>query len=136
MNTSVSATRSRWLDWQPKPQNFTESPKDEPTKPSKPGFVGFEGSPSVNSQKIEAGFVGFEGALHAVSTRIETGPEPAGVQWAEWHAAALNRLFDELGTPGPGRTPAKIKPETIEDGLRKTARRCEKQWPAPGIECG
>ena len=47
-------TRSRWMDWTPKPQILTDSPESEPTKPSKPGFVGFDGATFVESSEIEA----------------------------------------------------------------------------------
>ena len=39
--------RSRWMDWQPKPQIMTAPTPSEPSKPSKPGSVGFVGSPRV-----------------------------------------------------------------------------------------
>ena len=36
-----------------------------------------------------------------------TLPDQAGIQWAEWKAAMLNRLFQEQGTSGqPGRITA------------------------------
>jgi hypothetical protein len=37
---------------------------------------------------------------------VEKGPEPPGVPYCEWKARELNRLLNDLGTPGPGRTPA------------------------------
>jgi hypothetical protein len=49
----ITNTRSRWLDWRPKAQNFTDSPKSEPTKPTEPGFVGFEGAVPAKSPEIE-----------------------------------------------------------------------------------
>jgi hypothetical protein len=49
----------KWLRWEP--QNFAESPKPETAKPSKPGFVGSDGSYLGESQKIAGGIVGFEG---------------------------------------------------------------------------
>jgi hypothetical protein len=48
------STRSRWLDWKPETQKFRETPRYEPTKPSKPGFVGFDGSPLADSQNLGA----------------------------------------------------------------------------------
>ena len=36
--------RSKWLDWKPGVEIIEKGPDPEPTKPSKPGFVGFEGS--------------------------------------------------------------------------------------------
>lgn len=77
-----SAVRSRWMDWKPKARVLADSAESEPTKPSKPGSVGFEGATSAESPEIEA------------------APDAAGWSWAEWKAAALNRLFQEQGTSG------------------------------------
>jgi hypothetical protein len=40
------------------------------------------------------------------------------VSWAEWRAAALNRLFQQQGT---SRQPGRITPATILDGERRAA---------------
>lgn len=48
-----SANRSRWLDWTPKVRILVDLAESEPTKPSKRGFVGFEGAPSAQSPNIE-----------------------------------------------------------------------------------
>ena len=45
-------TRSRWLDWAPKPTVFSKSAESEPTEPTKPGSVGFVGAPSAKSPEI------------------------------------------------------------------------------------
>jgi hypothetical protein len=37
-------------------------------------------------------------------------------------ARHLNQIFEELGNHGPGRRPADIKPETIQDGMEHAAR--------------
>jgi len=50
----------KWLQWEPR--NFAGAPESEPTKPSKPGSVGFVGSHLGESEKIAGGFVGFEGS--------------------------------------------------------------------------
>ena len=42
--------RSRWLDWQP--QKFEGTTQAAPTKPTEPGFDGFVGASSGDSQKI------------------------------------------------------------------------------------
>src|SRR5205085_6347754 len=57
MNTPTlhSATRSRWMDWKTKARILADAAEREPTKPSKPGFVRFEGAPSAESPEIEAG---------------------------------------------------------------------------------
>jgi hypothetical protein len=43
------------MDWKPEARILTDSAESEPTKPSKPGSVGFEGTTSAESPKIEAG---------------------------------------------------------------------------------
>jgi hypothetical protein len=41
---------------------------------------------------------------------------PEGIPWAEWKAAALNRLFQEQGVTGQ---PGRITAETVRHGERK-----------------
>ncbi|HKD09866.1 MAG TPA: hypothetical protein VKB79_28430 [Bryobacteraceae bacterium] len=53
--TAHPATRSRWMDWKPNPLISADTVASEPTKPSKPGSVGFEGAVSAKSPKIQAG---------------------------------------------------------------------------------
>lgn len=49
------ATRSRWMDWNsPAARILPETAESEPTKPSQPSSVGFDGSHSRHSQKIGA----------------------------------------------------------------------------------
>ena len=98
------ATRSRWLDWKPKAAILAETAESKPTKPSKPGFVGFEGATSAESPKIEAG-----------PDRAEDKFDEQGVSWAEWKAAALNRLFQEQGVTGK---PGRITAATVRHGER------------------
>lgn len=96
-------TRNRWLDWQPKAQIFSESPKGEPTKRTKPGFDGFVGATPAHSQKIEP----------------EPDPLPAnpvGIPWADWQAARLNRLFAEQGRT---REPGRITADAVRHGERR-----------------
>jgi hypothetical protein len=52
--TPQTAARSRWMDWQPRGGMLAEVAKNEPTKPSEPGSVGFEGAASADSPEIEA----------------------------------------------------------------------------------
>jgi hypothetical protein len=54
------------------------------------------------------------------STLANTDPEAAAIPYCEWAAQRLNRIFEELGTAGPGR----IQPETVTDGLEKYLRPC------------
>jgi hypothetical protein len=56
---------------------------------------------------------------------IETAREKIWITYTEFLARRLNLILDETGMPGPGRTPAKIKPETIRNGMEKAARRRE-----------
>jgi sugar phosphate isomerase/epimerase len=49
-----TAARSRWMDWQPKGGILTEGTESEPTIPSEPGSVGFEGVTFADSREIEA----------------------------------------------------------------------------------
>ena len=50
VHTETSTRRSRWLDWQPR--ILTQSPAVGPSKPTKLGSDGFEGSYLVESPKI------------------------------------------------------------------------------------
>jgi hypothetical protein len=43
------------MDWKPKARISAETSEGEPIKPSKPGFVGFEGVTSVECSEIEVG---------------------------------------------------------------------------------
>jgi len=48
----------RWLNWIPKSRIFPGAVGGEPTKPSEPSFVGFEGATLGMPPKIEGDFVG------------------------------------------------------------------------------
>jgi hypothetical protein len=48
----------------------------------------------------------------------EMGWRPKGIPWAEWKAAALNRLFQEQGATGKA---GRITAETVRQWERKTA---------------
>lgn len=104
MSTPTLATRSRWMDWQPKTQISAETAGTIPTKTSK----------TVS--------VVFVGAVPAEIHKIEKGPEQPGMPWEEWQATALNRIFLEQGVT---RQPGRIKPETVRHGIEKGARRRE-----------
>jgi hypothetical protein len=47
-----SGKRGRWMDWKPPTAILRDSLETEPTKPSKPGSVGFEGAISGESSNI------------------------------------------------------------------------------------
>jgi hypothetical protein len=57
MNTPnpPTAARSRWLDWKPKGRILADAAGRQPTKPSEPSFVGFEGSTPSESPEIGLG---------------------------------------------------------------------------------
>src|SRR5262245_46679311 len=93
------ATRSRWIDWQPKARILADATERKPTKPSKPSFVGFDGVTPGKSRKIDS-------PAHAEDVRGGESSTP----WAEWKAAELNRLFQEQGMTGE---PGRITAETI-----------------------
>jgi hypothetical protein len=48
------ARLNRWLKWEPNARISSVLLESEPTKPSKPGSVGFEGATSAESPKVEA----------------------------------------------------------------------------------
>jgi hypothetical protein len=98
------AKKSRWLDWKTNGTILADLPEGEPTKPSIPGFVGFVGSAPEELPNIR------------VRSQLgeESAPEPErGISWAEWKAAALNRLFREQGVTGQ---PGRITATTIRHG--------------------
>ena len=52
----------------------------------------------------------------------EMGWSPDGIPWAEWKAAALNRLSLEQGVTGK---PSRIRAKTVRDGEQKAAHLAE-----------
>ena len=95
--------QNRWLNWRSRAPITEESPDQEPTKPSKLGSVGFDGSTSTQAPNI------------AVDSRR---CEERVMSWCEWKAAALNRLFLEQGVTGKlGR----ITPDTVRQAEQKQA---------------
>ena len=92
------------MNWRPTDQIIGDSAEVEPTKPSKPGYVGFVGSP-----------------LEAIPNIAEAVSESEhGVPWADWKAAALNRLFQEQGVTGQ---PGRITAATIRHGEANRERK-------------
>jgi hypothetical protein len=80
----------------PGPKN-REATSTGPSKPSKPSFVGFEGTGLGGSPNIES----------AEQVRHELAVPCRGVSWGQWKADALNRLFEQQGVTGqPGRITA------------------------------
>jgi hypothetical protein len=97
---SPASARNRWLDWRPKAQILAETAENEPTKTTKTVSVVFVGAIPGGSPEIEVGPEPRPGPATDQADLLET----RGVSWAEWKAAALNRLFLEQGVTGkPGR---------------------------------
>ncbi len=67
--------RSKWLNWQPGSEIIEQAPDAQPTKPSKPGSVGFEGT----AQRV---FPITGARREQVLAKISRLIEPAGL--AEW----------------------------------------------------
>jgi hypothetical protein len=89
------------MDWRPKAPILANSAESVPTKPSKPRSVGFEGGTSGESPEI----------------RVGPSTTERWCAWAEWKAAALNRLFQEQGATGK---PGRITAATVRHGERNT----------------
>jgi len=106
---SMPAKRSRWMGWKPPERILADSAGSGPTKPSQPGYVGFEGDMPGESPIIQA---------TPQRTNVAVDREP-GVSWMEWKAAALNRLFQEQGVTGQ---PSRITAATVEHGEKKKGR--------------
>ncbi|HEY6343227.1 MAG TPA: hypothetical protein VIY49_17165 [Bryobacteraceae bacterium] len=56
---------------------------------------------------------------------IVTARKEIWISYEEFLACQLNRLFDELGTPGPGQTRSKITAATVRHGMERATRRLE-----------
>ena len=103
-----------WLEWQ-LPAPITAGSADiKPTKPSKPRFVGFEGSVPDQNRNLDETGKELEDACHR--TQLDCARKPERVMsWAEWKAATLNQLFLEQGSSGE---PGRITAETVLHGKR------------------
>ena len=69
------------MDWQPTRRIMADQPPKVATKPSKPGFVGFEGVPSAEISINKAQIV------PAAPVDVASGPTPsksAGIRVVEW----------------------------------------------------
>jgi hypothetical protein len=66
--STLTAYRSRWLDWQPKTQILEKTVRNEPSKPSKPIGEGLMDT----DKTIKTGFDGFDGSCLAKSPEIES----------------------------------------------------------------
>jgi hypothetical protein len=83
---------ARWLDWGPTPPEYLGGPQMGTDKTDKTPFCQFSQSGFGHIPNIQ-------GSPQATTERW--------VSWADWKAAALNRLFREQGATGkPGRITA------------------------------
>jgi hypothetical protein len=119
MKTEPATPVRQWLDWQPKQPITADSPQREPTNPSKPSFVGFVGSLPAYPPKIgavEESTLPDNQPENRIQATVDSSPATERVMsWAEWKAAALNRLFLEQGISGQA---GRITAETILHGER------------------
>jgi len=125
VTTAQPKTRSRWLDWKPRARFLAESPEGDPSKPTEPACILAEHVRGEPTKPSNTSSVGFDGPTLATSPKI--GPEPTlgadedgGIPWAEWKAAALNRLFREQGATGQ---PGRITAATVRHRERQSGRR-------------
>ncbi len=105
MSTTVPkpATRSRWMDWKPKVRILAG--ENEPTKPSKPGFVGFDGATPAESPEIEAGqdpaeLAQASGVLGRAGVRLmelDGGVPTVGV-WSDLDGPEIRAALRTLGS--------------------------------------
>jgi hypothetical protein len=108
MNDSAThpEVRSRWIDWQPKDQMMANEAGAEPTKPSKPGFVGFDGSLPGESAEIEVPRTALELAhasavLQRAGVRIMdiSGVVTVGL-WSDLDGPDVRSALSVLGSSG------------------------------------
>ena len=92
------------MDWQPKGGILAEGAENEPTKPSEPGSVGFEGVTSADSPEIEAETEQARSArrfLNRAGARImilESGAT-IGV-WSDLYGPEIRAALRTLGNAG------------------------------------
>jgi hypothetical protein len=121
-------SNGRWADWDPKEQNSKTHPSIAATKPSKHGFVGFEGPIRLLFAKI-----GADPSSQILGENQPTKPTKSvgtdaerGIPYAAWLADRLNALFRHHGTAGE---PSRITAVTVADGLshkKKTTNYCSR----------
>jgi hypothetical protein len=108
------AKQSRWMDWKPKARIMADSAESEPSKPSKPGSEGFEGAIPAKSPEIEVAPESPQAAGEQLPSEMDWCLR--GISWADWKAAALNRLFQQQGVTGE---PGNITAATVRHGEQK-----------------
>ncbi len=94
MSIINQANRSRWMDWQPKGQS-SGAAQNELTKPSKPGFEGFEGAISGETPFIRGGAEPPKlapcgsphcGGCYEVAPGVRLHPPKVSQDWLDWLA--------------------------------------------------
>lgn len=84
--------------------------------------------PEVERGRLEAAFETLRQNRNAALAHLAGESElPAAftetpISYQEWKARELNRLFDELGVPGPSRPASGIKAETLRHGVERETR--------------
>lgn len=122
-STTNRVPQRRWLSWRSGAPITAKVVGSEPTKPSEPGFDGFDGAPLVESRKIEGPpkepqepCPPAPRSPSSINSAVDCSTVTERVMsWAEWKAAALNKLFLELGTAGQQ---GRITDDTIRHGER------------------
>ncbi len=110
----MSSTAYRWLRWQPG-QIITDTPRDEPTKPTKP--------PQADQKP---GSVGFDGALqgqsHIILSHSEAAAADLEARFGQPHARLFPLLGRRVSTPaGTGTLLQVFAQRCAVDCGRKTA---------------
>jgi hypothetical protein len=116
------------LSWRQTTAITADSLGTEPSKPSKPSSEGFEGSISSDSPIV--GPAG-EAPTNPTEVALDWAPlQERVMSWAEWKAAALNRLFEEHGRLG---RPGRITAETVLHGQRvsQMIEQCDRRGTRP-----
>lgn len=89
------------MDWQPKGGILAKGAKNEPTKPSEPGSVGFEGVTSVDSPEIQADTEQARSArrlLNRAGVRIMTLERGATIGvWSDLDGTEIRAALRTLG---------------------------------------
>ncbi len=91
MRTHTTPMRSRWLDWHPDPQILADILGSEPSKPIQLGSVGFDGSYSGATAKIEIELDTVQASLDVLNG--------AGVRIMHLAGAATIGVWNDLDGP-------------------------------------
>ncbi len=95
--------RSRWMDWNPKPPIFPESPRVEPSKPTEPGFVGasFAEFPEIEADPHPAELGGASGVLNRAGCRIMALDAGTAIGvWSDLDGPEVREALRTFGSDG------------------------------------